>query len=794
MRRPAWILLLILIHLLPGTAKPQKEPLITRYSELYHIGEQWFCPLCDQPVDNSDRSGIDPALLLSEWHDTFLDSAYFSSKINHISDDELLRSLRLPPATTALLANTPSNEAGPWLKRHFSRRPDNRRLYEYDARQNTPFVTIEEFLQAVQGDSSRRQAIIAAARTVADPDSGFMIGGLRFSNQVDLNADWPTVSEFGLHYCRFFTDLLSGYLVTSDSHFGQSFENLFNQWYAQRNSVQQKERGPNIKSRHVIWYELGLGNRLPRLIDSYRVYRSRLAPETHMRLLKTFLGSGRWLYECLHRTPFHPYNWQVQTAMTLAYLAVLFPEFTESDAWLQESRRNMALHFERDILADGGYVERTGSYTRYAFDMFYRYMRLFHLFHNDTEFFRRGLPQLEKMMEFTALTTAPTGVNCPFNDSRRGTDLAELLAEMGLFFNRPDFIAAAAPALDSTQIQALRIKPQNPVATSTLFPDSKFAVMRDSWHPNACFMLINYGPFANHGHYDILDFEAFANGVPIAVDAGIGSQGYSDPRHVEWYKHSRSHNMVTIDDAACAKRGISGRDVVWYAGEHIDYFGASHDGYLAYQNAVCHRRIAFVHSDYWLILDQVNTATPDKILDWNFHTPLSMRKRADGFISVDRPGAAILLPKADAEQIELLQQSGPADLNAIEAVGHRDIDWLILRRLSQADSSRDRFAVLIYPLKADTTAAVPLFEQVPEQDPAVLAYRVKTPTGTDLLLFSDGRPRSFSCGIEGDFHFAWLRMTDDRPQALAVVGATHINWPGIWQQAWPVRNDFETVF
>ncbi|MBN1542233.1 alginate lyase family protein [candidate division KSB1 bacterium] len=798
MRQHLVILVPVLLIFLIGCGEPQKEPVITLYSDIYRIGDQWFCPLCNEPVENGDRSAIDPALYLSEWHDFYLDADYFDNKINRISDAELVASLRLPEAASTMIGNLAPEEAAPWLKRHFVRRSDNRRLYHYDERQTIPFVSIEEFLQEIERDSARRTDIMTSARTVADPDRGYRIGGRQFGTEVDFNADWETWSEFGIHYLRFFTDLLNGYLVTDDAFYGQAFEDLFNQWYEQWDQAEQKAKGKAVKRRNIIWYELGIGNRLPRLIDSYRVHRSRLSPETHARMLKTFLGSGRWLYECLRQTPFHPYNWQTQTAMTLGYLAIMFPEFSESDAWLQASRRNMALHFEIDVYPDGGYVERTGSYTHYVFGMFYRYMRLFHLFHNDTYFFRLGMPRLEQLMEFTALNLAPTGVNCPFNDSRRGTDLAELLADMGVFFNRPDFIGAAAPALDSARLAALPLQPKEPEKRSILFPDSKFAVMREGWNRDAYFLLINFGPFANHGHYDILDFEAFANGVPIALDAGIGLDGYADPIHVSWYKRSPAHNMVTIDGVSCAKRGISGEDVIWHAGEDLDYFAASHTGYRPYQSALCRRHFVFVQGEYWLILDQVMTAIKRKTLDWNLHSPLHMEKTANGFISRERPGAAVLLPEADSRAVKNLLKSGAADLRAIEAVGNREIDWLIFRRSSQADPQQDRFAVLIYPLgmSAINAESIPNFEQVPHEDPAIFIYQIASEEVTDLLIFADGAFHQFVAGITGDFRFGWFRVSkdQDRPLALTVIDASQLNWSDIFEQTWPQRSNFEMKF
>ncbi len=790
------------IALLTGCSRKQTGPEISRYSDIYKVGDQWYCPLCNEPVRNGDRSQIDPALYLSEWHDVFLDSSYFDEKINHISDAELVASLSLP---TGL--GTPADSAAGGraavekIIRYFAERPDNRRLYHYDRAAKIPLLTIDSFLQQVDKDPTRRDLILRAASAIAQPDSGYTIGGVRFGWQVDFNYDWKERSQFAIHYLPFFTDLLNAYLVSGDPFYAKSFEDLFNQWYDQKDQVQHHMKPGETKHRDIIWYELGLGVRLPRLIDSYRVYRSRLAPETQKRLLKTVLGSARWLYQGLTRVPFHPYNWQTQTAMTLAYVALHFPEFTEARQWLEASRENMELHFKRDILADGGYIERTGSYTRFVFGMFYRYMLLFKYYLGDTSLLDAYLPRLEKMMEFTALTLTPIGVNSPINDASRGTALADLLVEMGEFFQRGDFVGAVRHRLTPKKLRSLSVVPRPPDRTSVNFEFSQFAVMRDAWQPDAYFMIINYGPFQNHGHYDILDFEIFANGVPIAVDAGIGLAGYSDPLHVSWYKQSRAHNMLTVDDAITNKRGIAGEDVVWSTQTSVDYFAATHRGYEEFHDTLNRRHVAFVRGEYWVILDQVMTPHRGKILDWNLHTPLHMQEVASGYVSRETPGAAILFAGDEQPAPEKLKKSGPADLRGIPGEEpNREVDWLIFRKKSLAAAQKDRFGVLIYPFRdrqmlAETgSAAQPRgieFRRLPSVESEVAIYQVKTAGYEDWLVFSDGTHRSFSEELQGDFVFGWFRYHNGRPTRFSVTGASEVDWAGVVSVRLPKKADFE---
>jgi len=60
---------------------------------------------------------------------------------------------------------------------------------------------------------------------------------------------------------------------------------------------------------------------------------------------------------------------------------------------------------------------------------------------------------------------------------------------------------------------------------SVNLPQSEFAVMRSNWTRNAMMLIINYGAAANHTHEDIMDFELYANGAALAVDAGLGGKG-----------------------------------------------------------------------------------------------------------------------------------------------------------------------------------------------------------------------------------------------------------------------------
>ena len=131
-----------------------------------------------------------------------------------------------------------------------------------------------------------------AERVVAHEIRGWHDLTYKFGKTVDFNANWGRSGIYGTHYWGWSECLRVAFGQTGDTRYVECFDDLFNQWYEQRNSID------NPAIHDVIFYELGLGGRTPRFIDHYFAYRSTgiLRPVTHRRMLKSILGAGRWLY------------------------------------------------------------------------------------------------------------------------------------------------------------------------------------------------------------------------------------------------------------------------------------------------------------------------------------------------------------------------------------------------------------------------------------------------------------------------------------------------------------------
>jgi hypothetical protein len=777
--------------------KDRSGPVVTAHSDLYQIGDKWYCPLCRKEVPNGDRSRMDPKLCLSEWHDVMIEKKYFDKKIRYITDEELVNSLNIPKFNPMLQKEVQTknyDKISELLFGYMTQRRDNKRLSLYDPQNKKFFTTIDEFVNDVNADTLRYNRIIRSANSFYTPEKGFTIYSMNWGRKIDFNHTYPEASKWSIHYLGFIDDQINYYLLQHDPQTPKAFEDVFNQWYDQLDDVKNEHVINHTKAYDFIWYELGLANRTQKLIDAYRVFSHAMSAGTNKKLLKIILGSSRWMDECIKKTPFHPYNWQTHTAMTLAYAACVFPEFRESASWFKRSKANMELHLKNDIFDDGGYVERTSSYAEYMYSVYLRYMLMLKYFKNDAAFMNKHIGRIEKYIEFFVLTNSPVGVNPAFNDAHRNKSLVRVFKEMGEFFDRGDFIGAVQNNLSAETLANLKVKPCEPKITSVDFPNSQFVVMRDSWDPRSYYMITNYGGFQNHCHYDQLDFEIYANGIPIAVDAGLGKLGYIDSIHVSWYKNPLAHNMITINQAIPEKLDKSGYDKIWSPQKFTEYFAATHDGFLAYQQTRHRRHIVYSKSRYWLIVDEIFTKEKDKDIDFNLHTPCDMTEIMNGFISDQENGFLIKSDNSDAPNIQKIKSKGWADLGDLDhEPSNREIDWLIFRKESKGEQETDRMATVIFPFESKTKIDPEdiSVEKLVMADKRAIGYRVKSAGTEDIIIFSDGTYRKLTDTIEGDFKYGFFSYKNGKLAYSSLSGVKKYKVSGESENSFSKRQDFE---
>jgi hypothetical protein len=99
---------------------------------------------------------------------------------------------------------------------------------------------------------------------------------------------------------------------------------------------------------------------------------------------------------------------------------------------------------------------------------------------------------------------------------------------------------------------------------------------------------------------------------------------------------------------------------------------------------------------------------------------------------------------------------------------------------------------LIYPFTSSrqidpTRIAV---ERADAPGDSAVVCRVTTAEGQDLIIISDGSYRKFTDGVEGDFLYARISMTDT-VQYAGFTGVSRYKVRGLAPQAFPGRRNYE---
>lgn len=726
-----------------------------------------LCPLCGEEHEPKDFTKLPPKLSLSVWHPNNLDPDYFERRVANLSDEDLYQSIDWRKASTKKTRRAEGENYSTAIETFIAKKgqqPDNDRYYGYSEFDEGGFMTVDEYRALMKADTTKHKTLMQNAENVVNYNIPYGNRHFRFEGAIDFNYNFGESGKYGFHYWGWGYYLTSAFMLTGDKKYVEVFDEMFNQWYEQRNRISN-----TLREYDVVWYELGISARLPMFIDAFRLFRNspELRPETRDRMLRTLLGSARWLAEALKRNPYHAYNWPIHTAISAAYLAVTFPEFKESRLWFAAAKKVMEEHLARDVYDDGGYIERTPGYTYGVFNHFYRYLLLFQHFAKDKAYVAKHRQRLEKMVEFAVLTMSPLGTNCPFNDSFRSS-VVDFVYKHGNELKHSDFLGPILPYISKEKLKHLKVKPTIPKATSINLADSRFAVMRSGWTKDAAMMIINYGPPANHHHYDILDFEIYAHGKAIAVDAGIGPKGYDDELHRSWYRATASHNMVMVSDTSIERGEAEGEDVIWATQKFTDFFAASQSGYKSEFGIVSRRHVAFVKPHYWVIHDDIISPGSGQKLDWLFHSPLTLEEYGSGYRSKESPGALLLFANGSPNAVRKIKSEGMASLAGLpdEREAFRKINYISFQKIASASTEENSFGVLVLS-SLDKTPEVE-FRRL-KTSPGVAGYQVEYGETDDRLFFSDGTKKALADEIESDARFLFLHSEKGKLMKASIV-------------------------
>ena len=306
------------------------------------------------------------------------------------------------------------------------------------------------------------------------------------------------------------------------------------------------------------------------------------------------------------------------------------------DRWADFGARILNTECARQIHSDGVYFEQSTTYQRYTIEIYLHFMLL-------ADQLGMRLPEtiearVRAMLGHLIAVRLPDG-NLPQigdNDGGHlpGLTLRETVDPAGIFSVAAAYLAegrfkwAAGEATPDVlwllgtggleRFDAVEaIVPE--ALTVSAYPEGGYAILRSDWSANAHQVILDAGPLGGlrggHGHADLLSVQCTAFGEPIIVDPG--TYVYAGPGADAWreaMRNTSAHSTVLVngrnqDDTAGPfgwRRQPSARLTGWEAGEEVSYAAGTSLAY-SHKGAVLghERRVYFVDSEYWVLVDDV---------------------------------------------------------------------------------------------------------------------------------------------------------------------------------------------
>ncbi|MDX2032215.1 MAG: alginate lyase family protein [Blastocatellia bacterium] len=385
----------------------------------------------------------------------------------------------------------------------------------------------------------------------------------------------------------------------------------------------------------------------------------QLSPEFYLEFLTSLHQQVRWLRENL--TPARNHRTLELYAIFLA--AVVFPEMRGAREWLAFSRAELLRNLQTDLLADGVQCELSTDYHHIVLRNYLGVRRLAAL--NGIEMPAEMDDLIRKALAFATYIHKPDGTIPALSDGDTGSYL-DLLQQGADLYGCEEMRYVATAGREGAA----------PQSRSKAFPESGYYVLRSGWGEaeeafrDARYLVFDCGPLGagNHGHLDLLSFEAAAYGRSLIVDPGRYT--YDESGAVNWrvrFRGTGYHNTVQIDGENQTRYEFYKRKFKirgpepdrelkrYYNDDHFDYL---HGIARSHQYPVVHeRRIFFCGLEYWIVIDQLFAEEAHRY-DLRFHlsaeahgqTALDDSKET---IRVEAPHLVIAQPKIAEMDVRL---------------------------------------------------------------------------------------------------------------------------------------------
>ena len=543
--------------------------------------------------------------------------------------------------------------------------------------------------------------------------------GIDWEIELDDALESPERGPF--HGC-----LARAFLETGDERYSKKLIETLTSW------MEQLPRPPDTEpSKYLMWATLGVAGR----VGWWSSIQGMIVSDREHYSDKVFLNLfyNNWeQWDYLAHAGKEEGNWLAAVTRSVMQAGINWPEFADSQSWMDFAREKFEINVMRDVRSDGKETENSDGYQQFAYGI---------LLGVYTGLKGAGVqipPEVDRRIklgqDWTSWMLMPNNHTFMIGDSNGGEGPG-LVDRVARLFNRPDLLYMATQGKEG--------KTPSPI-TSRWWPVSGWFAMRSNWEERpfdqARQLIMTAAPYGGHGHQDQLNIYAYAYGRPLLwVPCRLNDSSYTMAGH--WSTlYTWSKNTVVVDgktqgfgdepgvDRTCKNMSnFDGKNIVLADATHGIYPETNH-----------RRRVLFVRGDYWIVIDDLTPkpgvdVTKSHTYDQHFHFK-------EGTDAISMPNGAVRTAYKTGANLMLVPLE-PKKLAASEktsiAVSYIGMDAPTMYgwKYQLKGQGSKRFVTVLYPYPNATVPRITVKKLA--STPGVVALEVTTPKGKDIIYAGD---------------------------------------------------------
>ncbi|MCM4153991.1 heparinase [Arenibacter sp. N53] len=384
-------------------------------------------------------------------------------------------------------------------------------------------------------------------------------------------------------------------------------------------------RGLEVAARAKVWTKIFYG-----LLDS-----DNISPATHLLMLSSLPDHAHY-----NRNFHSSNNWLTMEISALATVAAYFPEYKNSEEWLDYAIDSMVESMKDQVYPDGVQTELSSHYHNVSLNNFELFKDICNKANKTLPDFYNGT--IEAMYGYISHMVRPSGFRLMNNDGDRGSD-RNIILKGAKKYHHPDWEYIATNGQSGN-------KPVD--GPSYFYPWAGHFVSRSGFDSEAHWSFFDMGPWGSgHQHNDKLHLSVSAYGKDFLVDSGrFAYTGEVAEKFRPYAKGSAGHNLILIDGKGQTNGPTHAQEPLadshFKITEGFDYASNSFEQFLDIAGKAKHTRaIFYVRNQFWVVVDRVATDRRRTIEAlWHWHPDNTVEKERSIVKTSNEKGNLAIIP------------------------------------------------------------------------------------------------------------------------------------------------------